>query len=476
MNTDPHPGGPLDTHQKAFQINLDAHRYGTIAEIGAGQEVARAFFHVGGAAGTVAKTISAYDMTFSDAIYGPCERYVSRQRLQTMLDYEFALLLERLNQQRGSGSLFFVFADTVAARSYSRQHDAHGWMGIKFQTEPMGSPSQILLHVRMWDKENVQQQEAVGALGVNLIHGAFYLHQAPGQLISSLLDNLSPERIEVDLVKFSGPAFREVDNRLMSLQLLHHQLGNTALFMPGGEVAQPGEVLYNKPILVERGSFRPVNLLHLDMLQGAREKFAGEAGVEGQEVEILMEITMRNLVSPSSGTIDHQDFLARVDLLGALGLNVMISNYSRFYRMAAYLAGLTRQRIGFAVGTPTLKEIFDARYYGDLEGGILESFGRLFKNAVRLYIHPCRETTGPLVTVKNLEVAPNLRHLYAFLLENRHLEFIDHYDESLLPIRSRDLLERIQSGKPGWEAMVPPKVAGLIKERGYFGSAKQPAS
>ena len=260
----------LETYQKASQINRDLGRYGTFAEIGAGQEVARVFFRVGGAADTVAKTISAYDMVVSDSIYGPSQRYVSRERLQTMLDHEYQLLQERLEGKRGDRTCFFVFADTVAARSFRRQDDAHGWLGIKFQTEPLASPSQIIIHVRMLDDKNILQQEALGIVGVNLIHAAFYLSQEPAELIKALLDDLTAERLEVDMIKFSGPAFKGLDNRLMSLQLVEHGLTDAAMFTAAGEAVQPGEVLYQKPVLIERGSFRPVTLLNLDMLEQAR--------------------------------------------------------------------------------------------------------------------------------------------------------------------------------------------------------------
>ena len=457
----------LDTHQKAFQLNMDLSKYGTFAEIGAGQEVARAFFRVGGASGTVAKTISAYDMTFSDAIYGPSERYVSRQRLTTMLDYEFALLRERLDAQRGAGTCFFVFADTVTARSYSRPDDAHGWLGIQFQTRPQAAPAQIVIHVRMLDKENVQQQEALGAIGVNLIHGAFYLHAQPRLLISSLLDTLTRDRIEVDLIQFSGPDFAALDNRLMNLQLVHHGLTHAVLFNSAGETAQAGEALHGKPILVERGSFRPVNLLNLDMLACARAQFEKEPQVQGQEITELMEITMRNLLT--TGTLDHSDFLARVDLLAALGKPVLISSFSRFYPLAAYLGHCTKKRIGIAAGIPALKEIFKEKYYTDLEGGILESFGRLFKNAVKMYIHPMREDSGELVTANTLEVAPHLRHLYAHLLENHHFEFIADFNDAYLRIHSPEVLKSIRSRDAAWEQMIPPAAVKLIKERQYFG-------
>src|ERR1043166_8424121 len=353
------------TNQKALQINLDTTKYGTFAEIGAGQEVARWFFRVGGASGTIAKTISAYDMNVSDAIYGPCERYVSRQRLQSMIDHEYALLLERLNAKRGDTTKFFVFANTVAARSYSRHEEAHGWMGVRFQTAPHSEPSQITIHVRMLDKENLQEQEALGIIGVNLLYAACCYHTEPETVIASLMDNLSRDRIEVDMIKLSGPAFASVDNRLMSLQLVTQGLTDSAMFTADGEVVQAAEVLYKKPIIVERGSFRPVTKVTIDMLNCAQAQFVQEPQVQGEEIVVLMEMTLRNLTG-DAGLIDHQDFLDRVDLLGSLGKTVLISNYARYFRLASYLARSTKKMIGIAMGLPSLREVFEEKYYTDL--------------------------------------------------------------------------------------------------------------
>ncbi len=469
----------LDTHQKALQINLDPSKYGTFVEIGAGQEVARWFFRVGGAAGTIAKTMSAYDMTVSDAIYGPCERYVSRQRLTAMLEREYGLLIERLGQKRGANTRFFAFADTVAARSYSSRKDmeAHGWLGVRFQTEPLGEPSQIIIHARLLDPENLQEQEALGIIGVNLLHGALYKHGDPATLLDALLDNLTAERVEVDMVKLTGPAFKGVDNRVVALQLVQRGLTKAAMFLANGEVVQPADVLYKKSIMVERGSFRPVIRTTLNMLECATSLFVQEPKVQGEEVTVLMEMTLKNLIE--GDRIDHKDFLDRVDILGALGKNVLISNYGEYHRLAAYLFRHTKKMIGIVMGVPTLREIFDEKYYADLEGGILESFGRLFKNDLKLYVYPLREAkTGALITAGNLRVAPHLRHLYAYLVENRLIESLRDFDETCLPIFSRDVLAKIRTGDPAWETMVPPTVALMIKERklfNYEATAKAPA-
>jgi len=459
----------LGPHQKALRVNLDEGSYGTFAEIGAGQEVARWFFRVGGAAGTVAKTMSAYDMTFSDAIYGHCDRYVSRQRLATMLDHEYGLLVERLNAKRGAVSRFFVFANTVAARGYRRSSDCHGWLGMRFQSAPRAEPSEIIIHIRMLDRENVLQQEALGIIGVNLIYGALHLHHDPKTLLVSLLDNLTTERVEVDMAKFSGPAFRQVDNRLISLELVSHGLSDAALFTADGEVVQASEVLYQKCILVERGNFRPVTLLTLDLLKCAREEFSRETRVRDRETVVLMEMTLRSLTT-QQGFIDHRDFLDRVDILGALGQTVLISNYARFFKLADYLFRYTKQMIGIAIGAPTLKELFEERFYTDLEGGILESFGRMFKNELKLYLYPMTDPkTGGLLTAANFQPESHLRHLYSYLREKGYVKDVSNYDPACLNITSRDVLARLQGGDPSWESLVPPPVARIVKERRLFG-------
>ena len=390
----------LATQQKALAINLDSRKYGTFAEIGAGQEVVRWFFQAGGAAGTIAKSISAYDMTVSDAIYGPSSRYVSRDRLETMLDYEYALLEERLRAKRGADTDYFVFADTVAARNFHGTNECHGWMGIKYQARTGAKPCQIVIHVRLLDKDNVSQQQALGIIGVNLVYGALFHYAIPDDLMNSLLDDLAVERIEVDMIHFSGPEFQGVDHRLMSLKLVQLELSDAAMFSAAGEVLQPSEVLYKKPILVERGSFRPVTYVNVDMLQTARQQFLQHVGLrqgaaKEQDVVTLMELTMRNLraAGGESGEIDYTDFLARADVMAAAGATVLISDYFEYYRLANYLRRYTKMPIGITMGIPSLIELFDEKYYDHLEGGILESFGRLFKNDLRLYVYPMLDAT-----------------------------------------------------------------------------------
>jgi hypothetical protein len=460
--------GTLSTDRKALQINLDADKYGTFAEIGAGQEVARWFFHVGGAAGTVAKTISAYDMAVSDAIYGPAERYVSRQRLQAMLQHEFDLLLERLDAARGGQCAFFAFANTVATRSYTRQEEGRGWLGIRFQAGPRQQPSEIIIHVRMLDKENAREQEALGVIGVNLIHGAFYLHQQPDRLIRSLLDNLTWERVEVDMIRFAGPAFAGVDNRLMALQLVEQDLTEAAMFTAAGETVQWNDVLHRKPVFVLRGSFHPVTNATLDVLERALEQFVREPDLKGKPPVVLMEMTLRR---PATGeAIDHQDFLQRADTLRALGRNVFVSNFRRFHRLAAYLGRYTDEPIGLALGAIRLAEVFDESFYNDSEGGLLGGLGQLFKDRARLYVYPSLDfATGQVVTADNFQAAPRLRHLYAHLTENRLIQGLANANADLLRIRSRDVLDKIAVGDVSWEQFVPPAISEVIKRDNLFG-------
>jgi hypothetical protein len=453
-------------YQKARQINVDASRHGTFAEIGAGQEVARWFFRVGGAAATVAKTISAYDMAVSDAIYGPSDRYVSRLRLQSMLDYEYELLHQRLGERLGFSGSLFVFADTASMGSSTRQEAGKAWVGIRFQHEPKADPSEIILHVRMPEPDNVRKQAALGILGVNLIHGAFYSHTDPTALLWSLRDELTRERLEVDMIRFAGPAFTGVDNRLMSLQLVEQGFTDAAMFDSNGQVIQPAEILFEQPVLVERGSFRPITLPSLDLMERANAQFSPELAGSDDEPVVIMEMSLRNLISGDS--IDHADFLARVDILAALGLRVMISRYSYYYGLAEYLRYYTHRPIVFALGVPNLKRLFEEQYYTELDGGILESMGRLFRSGIRLFVYPCQER-GKLVSVESLEVAPNLRHLYAHLLDNGMIIPIREVDSQHLHIFPKDVLRGIETGNPEWESMVPAAGVKLIKERRVFG-------
>ena len=456
------------TRQKALALNLDARTYGTFAEIGGGQEVARAFFTAGGAAGTVAKSISAYDMAVSDSLYGVAKRYVSRERLEAMLALEFSQLVSQLGDKRGESKCFFAFANTVATRRFGSDENGRGWLGVRFQAHPGEQPSEVIIHAHLLDREAAHEQEALGAVGVNLIYGAFFMHDTPERLIASLLDELSRERVEIDMTKFSGPAFAAVDNRLMSLQLVELGLTDAAMFTALGDVVQPSEVLYKKAILVERGSFRPATNLTLDLLQRAMELFSSDPAVRERSVPVVLaEMTLRGLTA--GGGVGHEDFLARADILRALGFDVLISRFELYYQLAEYLAGYTDGPIGLAVGLPTIRLLIDEVFYRNLAGGVLESVGRLFKRSLKMYLYPERDpVTGQVQTWDTVQLPPPWQHLHKLLVELGHVVPIRPSDESYLAIHTPEVLALIQKDDPSWERMVPPKVAEIIKADRLF--------
>jgi len=454
--------------QKAFKINMDASKHGTFAEIGAGQEVVRWFFHAGGASGTVAKTISAYDMQVSDAIYGSTDRYVSRQRLEAMLDHEYGLLVERLGGSTGGRLTFFVFANTMATRSFSYHRDGHGWLGIRFQHTPQAPPSQITLHSWVFDKENSREQEAIGILGVNLIYGAFYHQAEPEVLIGSLLDGLGQDRIEVDMIEFSGPCFADVDNRLMSLQLVEQQLSEAAMFTATGANIQPSDVLHEQSVLVLRGNFRPITKTAVGMLEEARDKFYKEEQNPGGQPVTVLEMTLNSLIEDDR--VDHEDFLQRVDILRPLDQTVVISNLGHYYSLVQFLRRHTSGPILFALGIPALRLLFEKKYYAELSGGILEGMGRLFSGDVRLYVHPYRETEDSIpVDLQTVKITSTHHHLFRQLIQDRRIRGIAAVDEKQLHVLPSDVLKLIQSGDPSWTGLVPEPVAKLIRQRELFG-------
>jgi len=467
----PSPDIGSRTHRKALELNQDPATFGTFAEIGAGQEVARWFFQVGGASRTVAKSISAYDMAVSDSQYGPTRRYVSRQRLEAMLDREFQQLTESLGPARGERTTFFAFADTVATRKREGEEHGRGWVGLRFQAEPRQDPSTLILHVHLLDRDPVQQQQALGILGVNLLHAAFFTRGDWPRALDSLLDDLSREQLEIDMLKVAGPAFSGLDNRMLSLQLVEHRLTDAAMFTADGEVMQPSEVLYKKPILVERGSFRPATRLTLDLLERARDRFSREPEVVGLEPIVLAEMTLNNLLQPEDGRTGPADFLARAEILHALGIDVLVSRFGPFYQLADYLSAYTDKLIGIALGVSTLNALFDEQFSKKLDGGALEAVGRLFKRSVKVYVYPNLKPSGQILTV--LDPAPSAAadHLRQLVLAFGHLRPLWPSDPGLLAIRAPDVLARIRAGDPDWISQVPPSVAERIKAKQLFGHA-----
>ena len=437
---------------KTLRINLNKNIYGTFAEIGAGQETVRNFFRAGSPSGTIAKTISAYDKDFSDAIYGleSTGRYVTESRLKSMLDYESKLIEERISREKHPDKLFFSYANTVATIDWAKKYKGHGWLGINFQTKPREEYSSIILHVQFHENSAVHQQISLGILGVNLIYGAFYQYDDPKELLKHLFDHLSNDKIEIDAVNFTGPVFKEVDNRLMSLQLIKNGITEAVMFNPEGNNILPANVLYKKNILTLRGSFRPVTNVNMNMYEKALELFRKEKRVDPEKTVVIFEITLSNL--KSEGEIDEKDFLDRADLLCSLGHFVMISNFQEYYKVVEYFSQHTKEQMGLSMGVNTLIDIFDEKYYRHLSGGILEAFGKLFFKNLKIYLYPLKNPkTGEIVTSKNLKVHPRIKELYKFFLDNNRVVDITDYEPKVLDIHSREVHQMIVDGEEGWD-------------------------
>lgn len=455
------------TQQKALQLNLDDGIYGTVVEIGAGQEVARQFFNAGAAAGSIAKTMSAYDMKISDEVYGKVGRYVSRERVEQMMLHEYGLLMERLQQTRQVDSKYFAYAATVTARSYSQKNECHGWIGVRRQSKVEGEPSEIILHVRMLDDTNSEQSEALGILGINLVHSAYHCNNDSKAIIDALQDGMGQsDRIEIDLIHFSGPDFGSVENRLMNLHLIHSWACRAVMFDAEGQSIVPASALRKKDTVVIRGSFKPPTKVHMDMKETAVKHFLQEQGVEQDKVLVLAEITMNEL----SGRGDDADidFLARVDLLNELGFSVLISDYLRFFRLRSWIRRYTPNRIGIVLSVLDFDYLFAEQYYDGLEGGILEAFGKLFSDNTNVYVYPTVRD-GKLVSLDNVDVGEDQRFLLQHLILNKAMVSADIIDVRNLEISAREIVTQIPKGEGDWQKLLPPQTAKSIIQRKLFG-------
>jgi hypothetical protein len=455
--------------QKALRINLNENIYGTFAEIGAGQETVRQFFRAGGASRTIAKSMSAYDKDFSDAIYGieNDKRYVTESRLRRMLNHEVKLVEERITREKHPNKLFFAFANTVATIDFAKKYKGHGWVGIKYQLEPDQDYNEIIIHLRFKENDARLQQETLGKLGTNLIYGAFYKYNEPKKLLRYLYDHLDKDQLEIDTINFSGPVFEEVDNRLMSLQLVKNGMTDAVMFAPDGNNVLPARVLYKKNILTLRGSFRPVTKVNMDMYEKSYNMFIKENRVNLDKTQVVFEITLSNL--RAEGEIDEQDFMDRARLLCSLGQTVLISNFQEYYKLVEYFSQYSKSRMGLAMGVNNLVDIFDEKYYRHLSGGILEAFGKLFFKDLRVYLYPMLNKDGSITNSENLKVHPRMKELYKFFKYNGKVVDVNEYDTKTLTIFSRTVLGMIAENKEGWEEMLPEGVAELIKQQSLFG-------
>ncbi|MGB5943166.1 MAG: TonB-dependent receptor [Leeuwenhoekiella sp.] len=456
-------------NSKALRINLNQNIYGTFAEIGAGQETVRHFFRAGGASGTIAKAMSAYDKDFSDAVYGIEEdrRYVTEARLKKMLLHETNLLENRISREKHPDKLYFTYANTVATIDFAKKYKGHGWVGMKYQVEPGGEFNEILLHVRFHETDARLQQLTLGKLGVNLIYGAYYKFDSPKKLLRYLYDHISKDQIEIDTINFKGPQFSKVDNRLMSLQLVKNGFTDAVMFGPDGNNILAAKILYKKNILALRGSFRPVTKVNMDMYKKSLEIFQKENRVDTASTEVIFEITLSNL--RAAGEIDEEDFMARARLLCNLGQTVMISNFQEYYKLVEFFSRYTKERMGLAMGVNNLVDVFDEKYYRDLSGGILEAFGKLFFKDLRVYLYPMKDPeTGEFTTSENLKVHPRMKELYKFFKYNGRVVDIEDYDPEILTIFSREVLDMIANNKDGWEEMLPEGISEMIKDQQLF--------
>ncbi|MBZ9778374.1 TonB-dependent receptor [Psychroflexus sp. CAK8W] len=459
----------LSIKDKALRINLNENIYGTFAEIGAGQETVRNFFRAGGSSGTIAKTMSAYDKDFSDAIYGIEEdrRYVTESRLQKMINHETKLIEERIQRNKHPNKLFFTYANTVATIDFAKRYKGHGWVGIKYQLTPKSEYNKIVLHIRFKENDARLQQNTLGVLGTNLIYAAYYAHNNPKQILNELYDHLHKDQIEIDTINFSGPVFKDVDNRLMSLQLVKNGMTEAVMFAPDGNNILPAKALYKKNILALRGSFRPVTKVNMDIFDTSLELFKKEKKVKDENIQPVFEITLSNL--RSEGEINEEDFMDRAKLLCALGHTVMISNFQEYYKLVEYFSNYTKERMALAMGVNNLIDVFDEKYYRHLSGGILEAFGKLFFKDLRVYLYPYKDPkTGKVTNSDNLKVHPRMKELYKFFKYNGRVVDIENYDEEILGYFSRDILQKISNGEEGWQKAVPEKTAKMIEEQELF--------
>jgi hypothetical protein len=472
----------LSSNRKALRLNLNPNIYGTIAEIGGGQEVARLFFQAGGASGTIAKSISAYDKAFSDSLYhaNQNERYVSEERLIKMLDAEYTELTEILSVNRGETTRFFSFANTVETLNFKKSNKGHGWCGIKFQLHPGTEPNLIVMHVRLLEDDALLQQRTLGILGLNLIFGAYFFHEHPNQFLQSIADNLSMDTFDITMIRMLGPDLEYVDNRLLGVQLVKNKMTNAIIFDRNGKVQEPGNLLYKKNVLAFRGSFRPITYVGFDMLQSSFRIFKRDEDYDKENTISLCEMTLDNLLQ--TGNLDERDFLDRVDILNGMGQNVMVSNFPEYYRLVEYFSNFKLLNLRIVIGILTFSNVMDKRYYTNLKGGLLEALGKLFIDNMKLYVYPAVSSVSiedpkkgeELITSKNLPLPDDLQDLYSYLIKNRKIIDIEDVKKERLYINSQNVLKMIKRGQQGWEEMVPRYIEEQIKSKRLFGFKGDP--
>ena len=426
----------VDTKRKALKVNLNPKIYGTFAEIGAGQEVSRAFFSVGAASGTVAKTISAYDMTFSDEIYGPEEsgRYVSQTRLLKMLDLEYALLIERLKGDKHKDKTFFAFANTVTTLNYTRTNDPHGWVGLRFQSEPGGLPNEIYFHVRLLDTDVQMQQRVLGMIGVNLVYAAFYYANNPKTMIESLVDNLNVGSVEIDLISVQGPEFKEVNNLLLNLYLIIKDFSTAAIFDADAHPRQAKDLLYKKDIMILRTKYGQKSTPNFHLFNKATDQFKLVNHVADNNLIVMIEVLITNVLNAAQENPDDIDLevvAKRAEEMCKTGNFVIVSNFARRNKLAKYLDRCKPKSVGMSTNINNLKFVFNSANFGEnYTGHLLNYVNDMFSRNVRLFAYPFLDRkTNTVINTQNMPVSPEAKPLFDFLILNGYITDIKDYDE-----------------------------------------------
>ncbi|MFV0375888.1 MAG: hypothetical protein ACK5JD_01155 [Mangrovibacterium sp.] len=457
----------LSIKEKAVHINIDSNYYGTIAEIGGGQETARHLFQAGGASNTVAKTISAYDKLFSDHFYnqGAPSRYVAEERVRKMVDYEYNELINILDKK--NSQKFFAFANTVETLNYTKTNQGNGWLAIAAEGTDRYKPNKLFIHVKLHERDTLLQQYSLGALGVNFIYGALFYWDDPRKVLLALLDNLGDDRVEVDYIYAEGPDLTWVDNRILNLMLVSNNMTPAIMFDPEGNVKHPGDMLYKKNILLMRGYFRPVNNLAIEFLDESLEVFRRDEDYLPDNTMAFCEISLNNLMHDRQ--VDEKDFLQRVDLLNMVGQSVMVSNFSRYFELVNYFGQFKMIKLRIIMGMPTFDMILDGSLYPDLRGGLLESVGKLFHDNVKLYLFPYIDTkTGELVYPDDDHFEGPNKLLWQYLNLTKKILVLELKSKEMAKQSSEHLKELIRNGDDRLQNYLPEKVYQHIKENKLF--------
>ncbi|MBN2765611.1 MAG: hypothetical protein JXR27_04495 [Paludibacteraceae bacterium] len=458
----------ISTKEKSVHINLHSNYYGSIAEIGGGQETARHLFQAGGASNTVAKTVSAYDKSFSDHFYneGKPSRYVAQERLNKMIDYEYNELIQVLDKK--IDQKFFAFANTVEILNYSKNNTGNGWIGIAIEGSERYKPNKILFHIKLLENDTLLQQQTLGTIGINLIFASLTEKPDPREIITALTDNLDKDRVEVDFVHVEGPDMKWYDNRLLNLLLVSNNMTPAVMFDENGQVQQPADMLYRKNVLLMRGHFRPISNLVLEFFEDSLEMFKRDEDYRPDNTIAFCEISLKYLFQNEK--LDEKDFLHRVDLLNMAGKCVMVSNFYRYFKLVDYFAQFKMIKLRIVLGLNTFDRIFHESQYTDLRGGILEAMGTLFHENVKLYLYPFTNiNSGDIIYPDDEHFHHEYKALWQYLRQTRKILVLNGISANQLRITPDRITKMIRRADEKLADYLPPKVYAHIKSEKLFG-------